>query len=133
MKVLVYVDGSDGAMRAVDRAIALAAGGAQVLALHVYPPRLDRGHVSHFEIEPEDLDIVFARKVLAAVEERFAAHGLAFESLILEGHLTGVIAEQAVRGGCDLILIGSCGSPRVGIGLASAVRRQSQVPVEDVA
>src|SRR5260370_8328690 len=85
VKVLLYVDGSDAAMRAVDRAVALAATGADVLALHVYPPSLDRGMVSHFEIEPEDLDAAFARMALHVAVERFAAHGLVVATLSLIG------------------------------------------------
>ena len=113
MKVLLYVDGSDAAMRAVDRAIALATTGAEVLALHVYPPSLDRGMVSHFEIEPENLDATFARMVLSVVVERFAAHGLEVATLVLVGHRTEVICDHASSHGFDLILIGSPGASRL--------------------
>lgn len=129
----MYVDGSDGALRAVDRAVTMAAGGAEVMALHVHPPRLDRGPVSHFEVEPEDLDAAFARDVLRVVQERFAERGLICDCRVAEGHLTQAISDEAVQGGYDLILIGSAGPPRIGAGLASAVRRASQVPVEAVA
>ena len=133
MKVLFYVDGSDAAMRAVDRAIALAAKGAEVLALHVYPPSLDRGMVSHFEVEPEDLDATFARMVLSAVVERFAAHGLDVATLVLTGPRAEVICDHASSQGFDLILIGSPGASRIGVGLAEAVRRRARVAVEAVA
>ena len=133
MKVLVYVDGSDAAMRAVDRAIALAVTGADVLALHVYPPSLDRGLVSAFEIEPEDLDAVFARMVLTAVVERFAARGLVVATLALIGHRTEIICDYAASHGFELILIGSSGVSRTGVGLAEAVRRRARVTVESVA
>jgi nucleotide-binding universal stress UspA family protein len=133
MKVLVYVDGSDAAMRAVDRAIALAVSGADVLALHVYPPSLDRGLVSAFEIEPEDLDAAFARRVLTAVVERFAARGLVVATLVLIGHRTEMICDYASSHGFELILIGSSGASRIGVGLAEAVRRRARMTVESVA
>ena len=133
MKVLVYVDGSDAALRAVDRAIVLATGGADVLALHVYPPSLDRGLVSHFEIETEDLDAVFARRVLAAAAERFAVRGLVVSTLVLVGHRTEVICDHALTHDFDLILIGSPGASRTGGGLAEAVRRRARMAVEAVA
>ena len=133
MKVLVYVDGSDAAMRAVDRAIDLAVTGADVLALHVYPPSLDRGMVSHFEIEPEDLDAAFARMALSAAVERFAAHGLVVATLVLIGHRAEVICDHASSHGFELILIGSPGPSRIGMGLAEAVRCRAGVAVEAVA
>jgi nucleotide-binding universal stress UspA family protein len=133
MRVLVYVDGSDAAMRAVDRAIALAVSGADVLALHVYPPSLDRGLVSAFEIEPEDLDAAFARRVLSAVVERFAARGLVVATLVLIGHRTEMICDYASSHGFELILIGSSGASRIGVGLAEAVRRRARMTVESVA
>jgi nucleotide-binding universal stress UspA family protein len=133
MKVLVYVDGSDAAMRAVDRAIALAVTGADVLALHVYPPSLDRGMVSAFEIEPENLDAVFARTVLSTVVERFAARGLVVATLVLIGHRAQVICDYASSNGFELILIGQAGASRIGVGLAEAVRRRARITVESVA
>jgi nucleotide-binding universal stress UspA family protein len=133
VKVLLYVDGSDAAMRAVDHAVALALTGADVLALHVYPPSLDRGMVSHFEIEPEDLDAAFARVTLNAAVERFAAHGLVVATLVLIGNRAEVICDCATSHGFDLVLIGSPGASRIGVGLAEAVRRRTRVTVEAVA
>ena len=132
MKVLVYVDGSDASLVAVERALQLAAEGAEVVALHVYPPRLDRGLVSHFEIEKEDFDASFAGQVLGQVTERFEAHGLSAGTMVMEGRVTEVICEQAAAGSFDLILIGSLGKPRLGAGLAEAVRRLASVPVEAI-
>ena len=133
VKVLLYVDGSDAAMRAVDRGVAMAVTGADVLALHVYPPSLDRGMVSHFEIEPEDLDAAFARMAVRMAMERFAAHGLVVSTLVLIGHRAEVISDHATSHGFDLILIGSPGTSRIGLGLAEAVRRRVPVAVEAVA
>jgi nucleotide-binding universal stress UspA family protein len=133
VKVLLYVDGSDAAMRAVDRAVALALTGADVLALHVYPPSLDRGMVSHFEIEPEDLDAAFARMALSVAVDRFAAHGLVVATLVLTGNRAEVICDHAMSHGFDLVLIGSPGASRIGVGLAEAVRRRTSVTVEAVA
>ena len=132
MKALVYVDGSDASLMAVERALQLAAEGAEAVALHVYPPRLDRGLVSHFEIETEDLDAAFAGFVLRQVAERFEAHGLSAGTLVMEGRLTEVICDQAAAGGFDLILVGSLDKPRLGAGLAEAVRRLASVPVEAI-
>jgi nucleotide-binding universal stress UspA family protein len=133
VKVLLYVDGSDAAMRAVDRAVALALTGADVLALHVYPPSLDRGMVSHFEIEPEDLDAAFSRMALSVAVDRFAAHGLVVDTLVLIGNRAEVIGDHATSQGFDLVLIGSPGASRIGVGLAEAVRRRTHVTVEAVA
>jgi nucleotide-binding universal stress UspA family protein len=133
VKVLLYVDGSDAAMRAIDRAVSLALTGEDVLALHVYPPSLDRGMVSHFEIEPEDLDAAFARMALSVAVERFAAHGLVVPTLVLVGDRAEVICDHATSHGFDLILIGSPGTSRIGVGLAEAVRRRARMTVEAVA
>jgi nucleotide-binding universal stress UspA family protein len=132
MKVLLYVDGSDAGLRAADRAVDLAVTGAEVVALHVYPPSLDRGMVSHFEIEPEDLDAAFARMVLGVVAERFAGRGLAVATMVQIGHRTEVICDQALSLGAELILIGSSGGSRtgLGLGLAEAVRRRAPMTVE---
>ena len=89
--------------------------------------------VSAFEIEPEDLDAAFARMVLSAVVERFAARGLVVATLVLIGHRAEVICDYASSHGFELILIGSSGPSRTGVGLAEAVRRRAPITVESVA
>jgi nucleotide-binding universal stress UspA family protein len=116
----------------VDRAIVLAVDGAEVLALHVHPPSLDRGMVSAFEIEPEDLDAAFARIVLRAVVERFDARGMVVKTLALVGQRTQVISDHALAHGFDLILVGAPGPSRIGVGLAESLRRRAGVAVEAV-
>jgi nucleotide-binding universal stress UspA family protein len=99
MNVLVYVDGSEGSLRA------LAKDGVEITALHVFPPRLDRDVVSHFEIEEEDLDAAFAHKVVDEVAGRFAAAGVSGHTKIIEGPIAEVICDQGEAGGFDLILL----------------------------
>lgn len=133
MKVLVYVDGSEAAFRAVDRAIEVGKEGGEVAALHVYPPKLDRELVSQFEIEPEDLDLKFAREVLEKVAARFAEAGVEADIRMAEGSLAEVIRSQAEEGSFDLILMGAR-SQAVGrpFDLAEVVRRKCALPVEAV-
>lgn len=133
MKVLVYVDGSDASYRALERAVELARQGAGITALHVFPPRLDRDEVSHFEIEPEDMDLKFAREVLARVTARFEQDGLAVGTSLAEGAAAEVIRTEAEEGSFDLILM----SARREVGgapfdLAEIVRRKCSLPVEVV-
>lgn len=130
MKVLLFVDGSDASHRATDRALRLAAEGARVSALHAFPPRLDRDAVSHFEIEPEDLDIRFGREVLDQVGTRFAAAGLEVDLLMAEGHLVDVILGHAQKG-FDLIILGAPPRPAGRVSpLGELLARKATVPLE---
>jgi nucleotide-binding universal stress UspA family protein len=65
--------------------------------------------------------------------ERFAAHGLVVATLVLIGHRAEVICDHATSHGFDLILIGSPGTFRIGVGLAEVVRRRARVAVEAIA
>lgn len=132
-RVLVYVDGSDSSMRAVEKSIEMAEQGADVVALHVYPPRLDREKVSQFEIEPEDLDARFAREVLARVVERFERNRLSVETRSIEGPVADVICRESEQGDFHLVLVGrNPGGERRLRSLAEMVRSRSRVPVEEV-
>jgi len=71
--------------------------------------------------------------VLSAVVERFAARGLVVATLVLIGHRTEIICDYASSHGFELILIGSSGVSRTGVGLAEAVRRRARITVESVA
>lgn len=133
MRVLLYVSGSEASFRAADRALELAAQGAEVTAMHVFPPRLDRDRVSQFDFEPEDLDARFAHDVLGRVGERFraAGHGLALR--VLQGHVIQTVCDEAVTGGFDLVLMGGRQPrPRRTADLAELVRASLALPVEIV-
>lgn len=134
MKALVYVDGSDASFRAVDKAISMIRdGGGEVAVLHVYPPRLDRDVVSQFEIEPEDLDLKFARQVLDQVSKRFSAAGLEADVRLAEGPLAELITNHAEEGGFDVILMGARNEAGARpFDLAEIVRRKCSLPVEVV-
>ena len=80
-----------------------------------------------------DLDAAFARMVLSAVVERFAARGLVVATLVLIGHRTEIICDYASSHGFELVLIGSSGVSRTGVSLAEAVRRRARMTVESVA
>jgi nucleotide-binding universal stress UspA family protein len=133
MKILVYVDGSDASMKAIDRAVELANDGAQISALHVSPPRLDRDLVSQFEIEPEDWDAAFAKEVLERVRAKFDEAGVNGETFAEVGPVVEVIREYAESGGYDVVLIGGRDTT-VGrlFDLSEIVRQAADVKVEVV-
>lgn len=127
----MFIDGSEASLRALDRAVELAKEGAEVTALHVFPPRLDRDLVSQFEIEPEDLDARFAQECLEQAEKRFLEGGVAAKLLSKEGPLVEVICTEGEKGAYDLILIGG----RRGVSarvydLAEMVRKKSSRMVD---
>lgn len=130
-KILVFIDGSETSLRAVDKAAELAKQGASITALHVFPPRLDRDLVSQFEIEPEDLDAQFARRCIEDAERRFREEGVEASFISKEGPVAEGICAEGERGDYDLILIGG----RAGVSakvydLAEVVRRKAKLPVE---
>lgn len=129
-RVLVYVDGSQSSLRAVNRALALAERGARVTALHAYPPRLDRDVVSQFEIEPDDLDERFGLEVLGEVGEIFGRAGLEVDLRMAEGPLVDVICRAAA--GYDLLIMGERSPFGQLTSLAQMVRSGAAVPLEVV-
>ena len=135
MKILVYVDGSDASMRAIDRAVELANNdGAQISALHVSPPRLDRDQISQFEIEPENWDAAFAQEVLGKVRAKFEKAGVIGETFAVEGPVVEVIRDFAESGAYDVVLIGGRDSSAGRLFDLSEIVRQttSEIKVEVV-
>ncbi|MGH2720249.1 MAG: universal stress protein [Actinomycetota bacterium] len=131
-RVLVYVDGSDASMRAVDRALAIAGEGGRVTALVVVPPRLDRAAVSQFEIEDADLDVRFAEELAAKVVERAAACGRALQPLVLRGPPVDVIVDRARSRDFDVVLVARKPGPRFVADLSETLRRKPGLPLEVV-
>lgn len=134
MRVLVYVDGSDASMNAVERAVEMASEGSQITVLHVAPPRLDRDLVSQFEFESEDLDANFAGDVLRLAKQRFEEKELDVDIVFDQGPVAETICARADEGPYDLILMGARDRTSVNLlDLSEIVARKSAVRVEVVA
>jgi nucleotide-binding universal stress UspA family protein len=127
--VLVPLDGSDLAERALPYAATLArTSGRPLLLLHVLTPTPPRGG----ELVHEDA----ARAQLNAVAERLRTDGLVVETVVsstLRGRVAQVITDVAQRHGCDLIVMSTHG--RGGLGrwlygsVADEVLRRGSLPL----
>lgn len=110
-KILVPVDGSDNAFRALDQAIFLAKGaGAQLTAMHVIesPPTV---YVESQKLL-DDLMSNYRKesvKVLDRCKEVAQKAGAKIETVMAEGDAASTIAGYAQKEGFDLIVIGSRG------------------------
>ena len=139
--ILVPVDGSPLAARAVKAAIALAAAsGGGVLALHVYAKAGD-GPFGTFEASRELLADAWeqqarvrADELFAAVRRQAEAAGVGFAAAAVEGdQVWRAVLATAKRRRCDLICMGSHGRRGLAAALlgsqARKVLAQAHVPV----
>jgi nucleotide-binding universal stress UspA family protein len=108
--VLVPIDGSEGAEKALDCALSLAgAVGAEVTALAVegklpaYAASL--GEVDEVKRERDD----FFAGVLERARREAGARGVSMRTELVPGHAAEVITHYARAHGCDLIVIGHRG------------------------
>jgi nucleotide-binding universal stress UspA family protein len=113
-RILVPVDGSSAALRAVDKAVALAqAFGARVDLVHVIDvyPFVGIGAEHAFgQTEYMAAASASANQALARAEAAVALAGLPCERRIIEGHVIHEgILEAAESLGSDLIVMGSHG------------------------
>lgn len=140
-RILVAVDGSPNAERALDHAAALAkATSASLRIVHVVDVGL-LGYGPELAINVEGLieaRYAFAQKVLAAARSRAEAAGVAAETAQLDTrdptvHVAATIAEAAAAWPADLVVLGTQG--RRGVerwllgSVAEGVARRSTVPV----
>ena len=105
MKIVVGYDGSDGAKRALDRAITLAGGDGRITVvagaeMHARPGIAEGARLDPSEIERRRKDLEEAKGILA---ER----GVDAEMLEAQGDPGDVIVESAK--GADLVVVGSRG------------------------
>ena len=110
-KVLVAVDGSEAAGRAVDHVAALAAAGARfaVHLLYVMDDiSYDRSHAFHSTQELERPGRDRGEAVLNAAARRLAASATQMQvtTELLFGDAAEVIVAQAEQQGCDSIILG---------------------------
>ncbi len=139
--ILVPVDGTPLAARAVTAAIALAAAsGGNVVALHVYAKAWD-GPFGTFEASREALADAYAQQararaddLLATVGRQAEAAGVGFVAATVEGdEVWRAVIASAKRRKCDLICMASHGRGALAAALLGSetqkVLTHSHVPV----
>ena len=134
-KILVATDGSEHGLRAAKVALELGKiSGGKVTALYV----ADTERTAHL---PDDMLLFSMRELLLKegkeaveeVEKLAEEKGVAFESVVIEGHPSSEIVNQAKEAGMDLIIVGAVG--RTGVdkfllgSVAEKVVRSSGIPV----
>lgn len=140
-RILVAVDGSANAARALQHAAELASGvSASLRLIHV----VDMGLMPYGPELGIDIDTLLearyaaAEKVLADARDSVQAAGIAIETKLVDTalptiHVATTIAEDAVSAKADLIVLGTHG--RRGVerwllgSVAEGVARRSTVPV----
>jgi len=136
-KILVAIDGSDTALRALDFAVKQA-GYAPKAELHVLTVRPPASTYSAWEIyvtaeRIEEVATGRARDVLDAAAGHLKDSGCAFALEQLEGEPAEVITRRAGELGCESITMGSRGHGAFGIlimgSVAQRVVHQATVPV----
>jgi nucleotide-binding universal stress UspA family protein len=112
MKILLPVDGSEGALEAVRHALRLVRGGLHasfVLANVQEPASLYEVVVAHDAAVIEQVAEAAAAHSLAPAQALLAAAGVAFETEIGHGNPGQVLVEIAEQVGADLIVLGARG------------------------
>jgi nucleotide-binding universal stress UspA family protein len=112
-RILVPVDGSETAVRAVDCALRLARCAREPVELHlltVQPPIVSGGVRMFFK--HEDIEAYYqdsGQEALRAVRERLDQAGQAYVQQVRVGPIGETIADYAKELGCDQIVMGSRG------------------------
>jgi nucleotide-binding universal stress UspA family protein len=132
-KILVPVDGSDHAFKALDLAADLAAkDGANVVLLYVIASRELPESIRHFaEVEHIDgppewiYEKLVAKNIVQAALERVQEKGLKkVETILREGDPAKVIADMANTQGFDMVVMGTRGLSDVrGVFLGSVAHK----------
>jgi nucleotide-binding universal stress UspA family protein len=136
MKIMLAVDGSEGALEAVRHALRLVQSGLKasfVLANVQEPASLYEVVVAHNAEVIEQVSEAAAAHSLAPAQSLLGAAALAFETEIGHGDPGHVLVDIAERCECDLVIIGARGmEPYDGGSLGpvvSSVLQRAGVPV----
>lgn len=136
MKILLPVDGSEGALTAVRHALQLRAQGlraAYVLLNVQEPPTLYEMAVAHDAERLRALQRAAGEDLLSQPQALLEGAGVLFESEVVAGEPVNALLELAENYGCAAIILGArgVGSPqRGGLGsVASGVVQRAPIPV----
>ena len=127
-RILVAIDGSETALRALDFAVRQARL-APAAELHVLntQPTLSNYTAAEIYVTAERIHEVAterARAILSAAAERLRAAGCRFELEQLEGDPAETIARRATELGCESITMGTHGLTSLGILLLGSVAQK---------
>lgn len=138
MKILLAVDGSQHALKAVDRLIGHACRlrkSPWVELVHVHLP-LPKFHNMDRVIGKDEIQRYYAEEgdaCLAEAKAKLQKAGLRYDSKLLVGPIAEALVEHAEREGCDMIFMGTRGRSSVASALlgsvAARVLQLSPVPV----
>lgn len=112
MKILLPIDGSEGALEAVRHALRLVHAGlrAEVVLANVQEPAsLYEVVVAHNAEVIEQVSEAAAAHSLAPAEALLRAAGVPFETEIGHGDPGHLLVDIAERFGCDLVILGARG------------------------
>lgn len=137
IKILLPIDGSEGALGAVRHALHLMHNGLRasfVLANVQEPASLYEVVVAHDAKVLEDVSAGAAAHALEAAQALMRVAGASYEIEVVQGNPAHALIEIGERFGCELIVIGAHGieGPRRGsrVGsIANAVLHGATVPV----
>ncbi|MCK4444664.1 MAG: universal stress protein [Thermoplasmata archaeon] len=128
-KILVGYDGSEGARKAVDRAVTMVKEGDEIVLVYVVPPT----KIVEFAGFDTDLTVEKAQGMLDEVVDSLEGSGIAVSSMVKEGNVAEEIIDLGARLECDLIVVGSYGLSKVGTfalgDVAEEVAKKASRPV----
>jgi nucleotide-binding universal stress UspA family protein len=134
-RILVPIDGSAGALRALRHAAAHAPRGAELQLVNVQPPMPLYGMVRAYMHEPQYREACarLAQKALAPAERLARGRRARFRSHVLYGEAGETLAAAARRLKCGAIVMGTRGAGNIGnlmLGsVATRVVHLARVPV----
>lgn len=117
-KILLPVDGSENALRAVDHVVRVAAevGPVEVVLLNVQEPPMIYGEVQLYmsREKAEQFRVMASERVLADAASKLDQAGVRYTKAMLEGDVAHTIARHATESGCDAIVMGTRGMTVLG-------------------
>ncbi len=128
-KILVGYDGSEGARKAVDRALSMIKEGDEIVLVFVIP----HSKLEEFVDFDSGMTEEKAQEALDNVIGPLLEEGINITGIVKEGSVADEIIELGSELECDLIVVGSYGLSKVGTfalgNVAEAVAKKSTRPV----